>query len=157
MTITQQILLNVLTILSGINGASPYLIKVDSVSDYDIAPYETFSDDVMLGVFPQSYNLPRGLTRLTHAQDVNASMVIGIRGIVRGDKESMGAQKRALMDDIGRALYSNINLQILTNAVKHEGLSFNQIGETPSGNSALGYFLGNLNVTFLLDPSNPEV
>ena len=132
MTIRQTILQNLIELLSGINGQPPYQSKVDSVYDYDIAPFENLSDDVMLGIFPQAYNPPLGLTRVTPRWGRGSTLMIGVRGVIRSSAELAGILKSNLIDDIGIVLYSNINLGIQTNAVYHDGINFTQEYIIPS-------------------------
>src|ERR1700722_4160204 len=105
LTVRQQIVNAVIGILAGINGQPPYSTTVDSVHDFDIAAFEQPADDVALGVFPNSYSLPRGLTRVSHAQDVKGSITLNVRGFVKASIDGAGTLKSNLIDDIGRALF----------------------------------------------------
>ena len=154
-TVREQVFSAVVTALSGINGASPYQTKVDDVFPYNVTPDENIADDIVLGVFPRTFQVQRNQTRLSHGADCPAIFMVGIRGILKGAADVIEAAHSQFLADVERAIWANINLGINTNAVRIESLSFENELISKTGAAALATFLATLTVAWLTDPTNP--
>lgn len=156
-TVRENIALAIKDALSGINGQPPFQSEVNTVQDYDIALIDNIVADIALGVFVRGDTTDSTRTRLTHAADCPATIMIGIRGVIRCGVENSDSLKSHVTADIKRALYEDLSLGFMpnNNAVSLGRLSFEGEGSSTYGTGAVSYFLATLIVNFLTDPSNP--
>jgi hypothetical protein len=156
MTIREQIIQAVQTLMAGINGQAPYLTEVEEVFAHDLSPSDEITSDIVIGVFSRTFQIQRNLTRLSHGIDCPAILILGIRAVIRAGADEIDLKKSNLIADVGVAIFQTLNLGIANNnAVRIENLSFEQEQISLSGSGALGTFLASLQVNFLLDPTQP--
>lgn len=157
LSVRRQAFQAVIGLIAGINGQDPYTSTVDEVQNSDLAPSDDVVDDVVVGVFPRLFRVDSTKTRLTHGQDSNARLMIGIRAIMRVAVDNAVDQKDQLIDDVRRALFSSLNLGIQSNAFRIEDFATEQESVQPNGTvGAFAQFLATLTVAWLEDPSNPS-
>src|SRR5579871_2685310 len=150
-TTREQVSQAVITALSGINGSDPYSTEVEEVFPFDVSPDSSVAKDCTIGVFPRSFQIQRNQTRLSHGADCAAIFILGIRGILKSSVETVPDNLSRFVADIERALFKNVNLGILTNAVRIETLVFENEGIYQVGAGAYCGFLASLTVAWLTD------
>ena len=163
-TIREQITAYILTALAAIQQGQPvpnspcgatFQQSVDEVYNTDISADENMASDIVLGVFVQGDSTQSTLTKLSHGLDCPASLVFGIRAIIRGGVENIETVKSQLVADIKRALWARLDFNLSIYCVCLKSMAFNQEYSSYSGSGALGMFLASISIDYRYDPRNP--
>lgn len=154
-SVREMIVGAVIVALAGINGQAPYQTSVDKVFNFDVSPEDGQNDDIFMGVSVIADTVSTIQTRLSPLYFVPETMMVSIRAYIKDSVDAIEQIKSHLVNDCKRALFAQLNLGILTNAVRITGLDFQREASQPTGTGAIATFLANLTVQWEGDPTNP--
>lgn len=152
LTIREKMLNALRGILGGIQQTKGYRSTVNAVYDYDPSASDELAHDVSIGVFTQNYRVDGQLTKL-FAPVCEAVLVVGCRGRIRTSALQGDPQKSQLIADMEFALWSNISLQIQTNAIRLVSVDFQNESVAAIGGASYAQFLCQLTYNFLVFPT----
>lgn len=151
----EGILTNVIDTLKGINGASPYLTKVDRVERSGVTAADFRADDIVLSVYEAGYGWTNNAVKSGLGMDFSATLLIGIRAWINGTAKDIETVRSRLKDDIGGALYKDRRRGQIAHPVDTTGLQFSNDFTELDGSGGFAGFVVTVTCTLQVDPRNP--
>lgn len=151
----EGIVSNVISTLQGINGASPYLTKVNRVERSGVNAVDFQADSVVLSVYETGYGWNNNAVKAGLGLDFSTQFLMGIRAWIRTTAKDAETVKGRLKDDIGRALYKDRRRGQTGKPVDTVGLQFTNDFAELDGSAAFTGFTATLTISLLVDPQNP--
>jgi len=151
MSARAQIVCNILDSLKQIDSTQDdsFETKVDAVREGDIFAPNDIAASIALGVFIQAYGSSSIRVKMGDSSiEVQKTMTVGIRAVVRSTVKDIGNKMSGLVSDIELAMYQDRRRGNSKLPVNTPQMSISQEGVDPSGSAALGQFLASVLVTW---------
>jgi hypothetical protein len=162
-SIYRQIVSAIVAQLQGISQAAGFNTNVGKVFDHDIAPSDEQSEDIVIGVEERSYQIQTDQIKLQQQYDCMFVLPISIRAFYRTTADTVEDDRRQLVDDIGRAIFTLVPAASgsgsfffgIAAPLKPGPLTFERLSAETNASSALAGILATMTVSWLADPRDP--